>query len=176
MKTKLLAILAAALAGCSPQGNNILAEKPPGLQNGGFEEGAKSWGEGGLCSNSGMRITVIDTQAHTGKRCLEICNELTRKPNQYVSVCQKIGGVQVGRRYTVRMWIRGKGAAAMCAEWVTNPEWLNANFLPPGTYDWTPYEFDFTADTNPVPLRLISENTGVVWIDDISVEEAKTTP
>lgn len=141
------------------------------VRNGGFEDGLKGW--------SAFRITgkelkiegaVSESERHSGSRSFHISNQEPRRPHIYGTLSQKVWFVLPYHTYTVRFWVKGKDVKLGACEVATHPRWINPQQVPEGTYDWT--EVTFTFDTRHrmfVPLRIISEGEGSVWIDDISI-------
>ena len=44
--------------------------------------------------------------------------------------------------------------------------------LPKGTYDWTRFTGAFSLPANTAQLRVLSQDVGEVWIDEIRIEPA----
>jgi len=108
-----------------------------------------------------------------GAKCLHVVNQTPRAPNLYGTTQQAIA-VAAGQRYQITLWARAKGLAsdggvnvAVDEAWKVRPIQL-----PKGTYDWTRFTGTFSLPANTVQLRILSEDVGEVWIDEIRIEPA----
>jgi hypothetical protein len=108
-----------------------------------------------------------------GAKCLHVVNQTPRAPNHFGTTQQAVA-VAAGQRYQITLWARTKGLAsdggvnaAVDEAWKVRPIQL-----PKGTYDWTRFTGTFSLPTNTAQLRILSEDVGEVWIDEIRIDPA----
>jgi len=159
------------------------------LLNSGFEEGlAHPWGTGHYETSQGKsRFGVwwnslnarafikIDTdQRHSGEKSLRITSYSPGKPHVFVTTSQRITGLQPNTIYRISLYARAQNLSrgaifTVDAAWGKRPL-----TLPPGTYNWTPFSATINIGHNDyIDLRIILEDTGSVWLDDLVVEIEK---
>ncbi|TFB96806.1 hypothetical protein E3O42_16850 [Cryobacterium adonitolivorans] len=106
---------------------------------------------------------------HDGTSSLAITSDLVAGSGETARLQQGIGAA-VGSTYTIGLWAKstdaGEGAIKISpSEFGGVPE-----VLPAGTYDWTYIEFDYTAVTPNVNLRVSADGpTAGTLIDSLSV-------
>ncbi len=158
------------------------------LLNSGFEDGlAHPWGTGHYETSQGQsRFGVwwnsmnarafmkIDTdQRHSGKNSLRITSYSPVQPHVFVTTSQRLTGLQPNTIYRISLFAKAENLSrgvsfAVDAAWGKRPL-----ALPPGTYNWTPFSATINIGHNDyIDLRLILEDTGSVWLDDLVVEMA----
>lgn len=151
------------------------------VQKGGFEEGlATPWGTGqyaakdrlewwhsGKCISTAIAVKEIH---RGGKKSLHIVNLSPRAANIYGTMQQPLS-ITVGQRYRVSLWAKAKGLTSdgavsiiVDSAWKIRPIVLNK-----GSYDWTCFTGDFTPSEATAQLRIISEDVGEAWLDDIQI-------
>lgn len=153
------------------------------LINGGFEQGlAKPWESGSFTrdgatwiNNGSCRSTAdVDSRnAHSGTASLHLRNASPRSPNVYGTMTQKVK-VNRYRKYVISLWARGDRLASKGALNVAvDPMWrIRPLALPAGTFGWSRFSGTFNSqDRDVVDFRIIFEDTGDVWLDDLAVEE-----
>jgi len=156
------------------------------LKNGGFEQGLgtawgigqygdpnKPWWNSGSCSS---RADVSGQIHHGGKASLHIINSSPRAPNVFGTTVQRIA-IQPGQQYKITLWAKGrelvsKGAINIIVDSAWN---IRPIMLPSGTYEWQKFEGTFKLPTPTADIRILSEDRGEAWIDDISVTSLTST-
>jgi hypothetical protein len=168
----------------------VLTVIPPDrniLGNGGFEAGmAWPWGTGqysqlakGRCwwnSTTCQSTAGVDnSERHEGARSLHIVNPSPRTPHVYGTMAQRVV-IKRNSPYKITLWAKGKnlatrGAASIIVDerWGTRPI-----VFPRGDFDWQQFEGTFTLDADEADLRIISEDRGELWIDDVRLCPAGT--
>lgn len=156
------------------------------LVNHGFEEGlTRPWGTGhyeaaqgktrfGVWWNSmnARAFMKIDTdQRHSGEKSLRITSYSPAKPHVFVTTSQRITGLQPNTIYRISLYARAENLSRG-ASFTVDAAWSKRPLvLPPGTYDWTPFHATINIGHNDyIDLRIILEDTGSVWLDDLVVE------
>jgi hypothetical protein len=163
-----------------------VVDKPVGrnlLINGGFEQVlAKPWEsgfftkDGTVWFNSGAckSTAQVDRQnPHSGTASLHLRNASRREPNIYGTMTQKIKVVR-NRKYAISLWAKGENLASNSALNVAiDPTWrIRPLALPAGTFGWSRFSGTFNSqDRDVVEFRIIFEDTGDVWLDDLVIEE-----
>jgi hypothetical protein len=167
--------IAAAVVVASPL--SATAEPLP-LDNGGFESGLVApWGSGQnfrqhdiWWNSKGCRSTASIDEAHRfgGARSLHIVNESPRAPHVF-GTTQQPCGLRANVRYRLSVWARGQDLASLGAvsiavddRWTVRPV-----RLPAGTYDWTLFTGEFSLADGVGQVRILSEDRGEAWLDDI---------
>jgi ferric-dicitrate binding protein FerR (iron transport regulator) len=153
------------------------------LINGGFEQGLASPWESGFYTkkpvvwmNSGDCKSTADLDQknfHSGTASLYLRNQSNRAPNIYGTMAQKIKVIK-NRYYAITLWARGQNLASNGAlNIAVDPMWrIRPIALPAGNFDWTRfYKTINSGDRDSIEFRIIFEDTGDVWLDDIMVEE-----
>ncbi|RPI79255.1 MAG: hypothetical protein EHM45_03675, partial [Desulfobacteraceae bacterium] len=153
------------------------------LINGGFEQGLAAPWESGFYSkkpmvwfNSGNCHSTADLDkqtVHGGNASLHLRNLSKRAPNIYGTMTQKIK-VNKNRYYAMTLWARGQNLVsngglniAVDAMWKIRPV-----ALPAGNFNWTRFYKTFNSgDRDTIEFRIIFEDVGEVWLDDMAVEE-----
>ena len=80
--------------------------------------------------------------------------------------------VTSGAEYCLRFWGRGQNLGVPTSLTVTwERSWASRISLPPGTFDWQEFSSTFVAEADAIDIRLITENTGTVWVDDFSLTQ-----
>ena len=161
-------------------------EKPAArnlLINGGFEQGLTNPWESGFYTkkpeiwmNSGDCKSKVDLDRknfYSGTASLHLRNQSKRAPNIYGTMAQKIK-VNKNRYYAITLWARGQNLASNGAlNIAVDPMWrIRPIALPAGNFEWSHFYKTFNSgDRNSIEFRIIFEDTGDVWLDDIVVEK-----
>ena len=170
--------LAALLA--AGDGSDASATESP-VPNGSFESGLSwPWGTGQSADGRPVWWTVGNCQAiatvddqiyQDGRRSLHISNQSARSPNVYGTTQQAVQIVP-GDRYRISLWARTRGLAsdgavsiAVDDRWTVRPI-----HLPRGSHDWRYFVGEFSLPGNTAQLRILCEDRGEAWIDDIRIE------
>src|SRR6266567_2307209 len=150
------------------------------VPNGGFEAGlSRPWGTGqysegrpiwwasGNCQSSANADPRI---RKNGNFSLHIINLSDRAPNVFGSTQQRVP-IAPNQRYRISMWARAQDLASDGAvEISVDPDWkVRPIRLPKGTYDWTRFTGEFSIPQGSTELRIISQDKGEAWIDDIEI-------
>ncbi|MDA1055233.1 MAG: hypothetical protein O3C40_32835 [Planctomycetota bacterium] len=121
-------------------------------------------------SNCGSTATMDRAIKRSGTASLHIVNLSPRAAHVYGTTQRPIP-VEPGRKYRISLWAKARNLASRGGvSIVLDTSWKARPIeLLPGTYDWTYYtrEFDSSADT--LPLRILSEDRGEVWIDELAI-------
>lgn len=159
------------------------------VKNGDFEDDYDNWGTGNNESPVGRlygpavfwtRLTDVDITGEmdsrikkTGLKSFKIVNKTPLKPHAYRTMSQRINGLKPDTRYRISFWIKTESAKAGTLKVVTDFAWSYGRGIDPGTYDWREYTLDFRTKPGEslIDLRIISEEPGTVWIDDIELKE-----
>lgn len=124
-------------------------------------------------SNADADAVAETGTSHSGLRALRLTNRSPKQSGTYVNVYQKIA-VKPDTLYTFKAWVKGENAQNV---WFPGGDgWKQRTSFPTGTYDWRLVEADYRtgpAQTEYV-FTILSENTGTVWVDDLSMTEQGT--
>ena len=152
------------------------------LRDGGFEAGlAAPWGTGQVVSGDGTSIwknlngctstiTADSAVRHGGNVSLHIVNSTPRAPHVYGTTQQPLA-LKPNHRYGITLWARASDVrSAGAVSIIVDPEWrIRPIQLPAGSYDWTPFTGEFSSPDGNVQLRILSEDVGEVWLDDVEI-------
>ncbi|MCL5105371.1 MAG: carbohydrate binding domain-containing protein [Armatimonadetes bacterium] len=175
----LLAVVCAANAGGSGDNNDIKDANL--LKNGGFENGLTTpWGTGQyselrpLWWNAGECKSTVDTDEtikKSGLASLYIYNPTPKKPNTYGTMAQRVA-VKKNHIYRLTLWAKGNALASRGAvSIIVDPTWkVRSINLPAGSFSWKKFSTVFSLPTDYADVRILSEDQGEAWIDDIRVE------
>jgi len=153
--------------------------------NGGFENGlAPPWGTGlysqgrpGWWNSSNCNSTaeVDERVAMEGIVSLYIANSSPRAAQVYGTTAQRIR-IEPKRPYRITIWARGlelgsNGAVSVVVDdaWQVRPI-----ALPKGSFAWTRLSGTFSLSADHADIRILSEDIGEAWIDDVRVEPLDT--
>lgn len=166
---------------CSLQAGGQKKSTHPGgiLQNGDFElpvnsgwgtgqysAGRKAWWNAGGCRST---ATVVSDKAKSGRCSLMLSNQSGLKPNVYGTMNQAIPVVP-HQKYRVTLWACAAGLSEGSVSVVVNEQWtLRPLVLPGGTYPWREFAGEFSLPVSVAQFRILMENSGTAWIDDIRV-------
>jgi hypothetical protein len=150
------------------------------VPNGGFENGLdRPWGTGQFAqgravwwNNGGCQSQAeADGQSRHGEaRSLHIVNRSPRGPHVYGTTQQSLA-VEPGQRYRITVWARANQLSAHGAvSVIVDAAWkVRPIQLPAGTYDWRQFSGEFTLPSALADLRILSEDRGEVWLDDLQI-------
>jgi hypothetical protein len=169
-----------------------LVDKENLLRNGGFEEDFNFWGTGyyetdvyhgslGIfwaarvgMPKEAMKIADIrgdiDSDIHkSGSKSFKITNNSPLEAHIYGSMSQRITGLMKNTDYIASFWVKTERAGRGTFDITTDLEWLKRKYIEAGTYDWKEFSQVFnTGDNTFVDFRIISEEPGTVWVDDMA--------
>ncbi len=169
----LMLLWTSPLLGAGPAAVNI-------LKNGSFEEGlASAWGTGPHSSygstwwnSGGCKSTagVDETSRKSGLLSLYINNPSPRSPNVYGTMAQRVA-TNEKQIYRLTLWAKANGLASGGAvSIIVDQAWkVRPIQLPAGTFSWKKFQAILSASNQYVDIRILSEDKGEVWIDDISM-------
>jgi CHAT domain-containing protein/predicted negative regulator of RcsB-dependent stress response len=156
------------------------------LVNGGFEDGLNHpWGTGHYEADSGKTrfgiwwnsnharaFMKIDTdERHSGKKSLRVTNNSPATPHVFTTTSQRISGLTPNTVYRVSLYAKARNLSPGVSFAVDAAWGKRVLSLPAGTYDWRHFSSTINiGHNNYIDLRLIQENTGTLWIDDLVVE------
>ena len=155
-------------------------DRPMPIPNGGFETGLSiPWGTGPDSSNRAVwwnrgncksRAVVDRAKKHEGDASLHVVNDSPRSPNVYGTTQQPLD-VEPGRRYRIGLWAAASNlATAGAVSVIVDSEWkVRPIQLPQGTYDWRHFSGEFCLNSSSAQVRIISEDRGEVWLDDLEI-------
>ncbi len=148
--------------------------------NGGFESGlAAPWGSGLYSqgrpiwwTSNGCQCTAEANESvhKSGNFSLRIINRSPRSPNVYGTTAQRIPIMRT-RSYRVTLWAKASHLASNGAVFFTvDGAWkIQPIVLPAGSYSWKKFTGTFSLPDDYADLRIVSQDRGLVWIDDIEV-------
>jgi len=152
----------------------------PLVRNGGFESGLTApWGTGQYAAGRSSWWTLGNCQAtaeadsrtaRSGKQSLHVINRSSRAAQVYGTTQQPVP-VEPGRTYRVTLWAKARNlASAGAVSVVVDEAWqIRPIQLPEGSYDWNEFTGTFALPDGAGQLRILSEDRGEVWIDDVTV-------
>jgi CHAT domain-containing protein/TolA-binding protein len=158
------------------------------LVNGGFEEGLIfPWGTGhyertdgkfqfGIWWNSmnAKAFMKIDTvEKYSGKQSLRITNYSPPEPHVFTTLSQRISGLEPNTVYRISCYVKTQDLSKNAVFFTVDPGWQKRHIRPPaGTSDWQFFSGTVNIGHNDyIDLRIVQENTGTIWLDDIVVEK-----
>lgn len=117
---------------------------------------------------------IVEGIGHSGNNSLKISNASPRQSNVFINVSQTLQ-VEPETTYEFKVWVKGDNAKNVWFPGGTG--WKQRLQFPSGTYDWREVSFEYTTAAGEVsyPLVILSENTGTVWLDDLSVVKSGST-
>ena len=150
------------------------------IGNGGFNAGlGPPWGTGLYSegrpiwwNSQGCRSEVFidEAVAVEGLAALHIVNLSARAPQVYGTMAQRIP-IEPNRLYRITVWVRGLDvASAGAVSVVVDEAWqVRPIALPAGSYAWTRLSGTFSLPADHADIRILAEDTGEVWLDDLQV-------
>ncbi|MFN0196942.1 MAG: hypothetical protein ACKVT0_09355, partial [Planctomycetaceae bacterium] len=156
------------------------------VPNGGFEAGLTApWGTGQRFNNStawwnskncDSTATIDAKRSCSGSHSLHIINNSERAANVYGTTQQPFP-TEPGHRYRLSVWARANELASHGAvSLIVDEAWgLRPIPLPKGTYGWTQFTGEFSSKTGETQIRILSEDRGEVWLDDIQLEKLESS-
>lgn len=148
------------------------------LTQGGFESGPLSapWGTGiyepnvgGIFWGSANATAQVSTgNVRSGTYALRIVNSSAAASNVYRTLSRKVD-VTGGAQYCFTVWVRTENGSAGMLTFRFNNSWSQALGIGAGTAAWSQYAYTFAAEDSNIDVRMVSENTGTAWIDDLEL-------
>ncbi|TAJ95108.1 MAG: hypothetical protein EPO31_01670 [Gammaproteobacteria bacterium] len=157
----------------------------PLFVNGGFEQGlVKPWGTGmysedrPLWWNSGDCDSTVELDERgpiEGIAALHIVNLTPRTAHVYGTVAQRVR-IEPNRPYRITLWARGLDlASAGAVTLIVDEAWkVRPIALPGGSFAWTKLSGTFSLPADYADIRILSEDAGEAWIDDVRIEPLNT--
>lgn len=132
-----------------------------------YSEGKPVWWNSSSCRSTAL---VTTETARNGKTSFFIDNPSPRAPHVYGTMAQRID-IRPDQRYRLVLWAGARDLAsngavniAVDQKWLVRPV-----ALPAGSYPLTLFDGMFSLPGNFAEVRIISEDQGKVWLDDIRV-------
>jgi len=115
---------------------------------------------------------VVKNDRYEGSSSLYIKNVSGRAPDKFGTICQRVP-VKKGCPYLISFYAMGRNIASNSAvSLAVDVKWLIRPIsLPAGSFNWKYFSGVFKLQTDFAEIRIISEDSGEVWIDDIEVTE-----
>ncbi len=112
----------------------------------------------------------IDSEIRrSGKKSFKITMGSPMGSHRYGSMSQRITGLTKNTEYIVRFWVKAERAGKGTFEITMDKEWNERKQIDEGTYPWQEFKHRFNiGDKRYIDFRIISEEAGTVWVDDIS--------
>ncbi|NNF35455.1 MAG: DUF642 domain-containing protein [Saprospiraceae bacterium] len=145
-----------------------------GMSQSKWLHGNQYWGNSGYNQSIAQRVDLPGGSRPSDDitTALMIQNYSDRGPQVYGTTMQKIP-VAKGKTYKISLWAAAENLAShsgllisVDAQWKVRPIRLNQ-----GSYGWTEYRGEFTANSNYVHLRILSEDRGKVFLTGITLSE-----
>lgn len=170
----------------TPSQDNLLA-------NGGFEDGfTKPWGTGhyerkqaafGTWWNSSdpqgnltYACMKVDRDVrHSGQASLRVTNTTPAGHNLFTTTAQRIEGLEPHSVFRLRLFAKADKLVRGAVKFTVDAGWEIAPLvLPHETYDWKELVAYFSNGFNDVvDFRIIHQDVGTIWLDDISIEKIR---
>jgi len=147
------------------------------LKNGSWEENFKYFNTGNyeprkqiFWGAASASATIDKLHKKRGRHSLKITNYSKPAPHVYRTMCQRIENLAYNTNYYISFWVKAKNAKAGCFAIIFDLPWKKKVFAPEGTYDWKKVTYVYnTGQNNFIDFRLLTENTGTVWVDAMVV-------
>jgi len=114
--------------------------------------------------------TVVSDVVHSGGFALLIVNRSPSKAQVYRTMSQKVS-VRGGVAHCLTFWAKTENATAGILNFRLNDAWTQSVVIGAGLPNWTFYQGQFVTEDGNIDLRIVSENVGTVWVDDIELRE-----
>lgn len=116
-----------------------------------------------------------------GSASIKIVNATARTGGKYGGISQGVA-VAPSTTYTFSVWVKGQSIAADATGSPTNAivytgDWSGKRVLPTGTFGWQQATWNYTtaAGQTTLPVVLVSQSTGTLWLDEFSLVKQGTT-
>ncbi|MBD3942085.1 Ig-like domain-containing protein [Microbacterium sp. NEAU-LLC] len=129
--------------------------------------------------NGGADVTSTadTTTRHGGSAALRLVDTTPKAANVYGGVVQTVT-VTPSTTYEFTAWTKAQDVPSSGPlQFVMSPDWTVRQTFPGGTYDWTKSTWTYTTTDTQTALnyRLIQQNTGTYWVDDLTMAKSGTT-
>jgi len=154
-------------------------QQPNFLNNPGFEDGFTDWGTGQYEKKNGLfwgradaSLSIDYSNVHGGKKSAKLNNKSPSAPHVYKTICQRINNLKKYHEYEAEFWVKARNLTQSAFFVTTDMGWNQRKGIDKGTYEWRKYTHIFnTGDLDYVDFRMVIQNKGIVWIDDISFRQ-----
>ena len=175
----LLLILTSLAAANTAAAGNLLG-------NGGFESGLNApWGKGQYAAGRSVwwntqgcasSADIDETTAVEGLVSLHIINSSARTSQVYGTTVQRIS-IKANHPYRISAWAQGLNLASNGAVVIiVDDAWrVRPIVLPAGTFAWTRLSATFTLPADHASIRILSEDKGEAWLDDLEITPLDST-
>ncbi len=165
----LLRALTGALAAIALAGS-ILGPAEPARAGTSVSGSFPSWQ---IFSSGGAQVTAsIDRDVRRGGSvAAQVANVGPRSGGSFGGLTQTIAA-QPSTEYSFSAWVRTHQVAdAQTARFVVNAAWSPSTWIAEGSAGWTELTWSYRtkADESSLVVALVTESTGRIWIDDLSV-------
>ncbi len=165
------------------------------LRNGGFEQDLEHWGTGYYEKNkykgrthafhlsekwiiedgawklkiANVSGSVVSGISKFGNKSFMIVIDSDQEVNIFATMSQRIDGLIKNAKYIVRFWVKTVSAKQGTFGITTKKNWSQIVQIEQGTNDWREYNHIFyIGNSSFVDFRIISQESGTVWVDGIS--------
>ncbi len=121
------------------------------------------------------------TNKQAGAASIKIVNATALAGGKYGGIAQGVP-VSPSTVYNFSVWVKGQSIAANSGGTPTNAivytgDWSGMQTLPTGTYGWQQLTWSYTtaAGQTVLPVVMVSQNTGTIWLDEFSLVKQGTT-
>lgn len=121
------------------------------------------------------------TNKKAGAASIKIVNATATAGGKYGGISQGVA-VSPSTTYNFSVWVKGQGIAANSGSIQTNvivytADWSGKQVFPTGTYGWQQLTWSYTtgATQTVLPVVMVSQNTGTIWLDEFSLVKQGTT-
>lgn len=124
-----------------------------------------------------INVSVDTVNLHSGTAALRLDFQSPRSGGVFGGIAQAVP-VASSTSYTVSGWAKGANVQGPEANrFVLDDLWSQQRFLPDGTFAWSYFEWTFTTAPSQtlIPLMLVGQDTGTLWLDDLSIIKTGTT-
>jgi len=125
--------------------------------------------------------TADTSTKKSGSAAIKIVNATSRAGGTYGGIAQGVP-VSPNTTYDFSVWVRGQGIAADVTGSPTNTivytgDWSGQQVVPTGTFAWQQLTWSHTtaAGQTVLPVVLVSQSTGTLWLDDFTLVKQGTT-
>ncbi|MCA9777819.1 MAG: CHAT domain-containing protein [Candidatus Eremiobacteraeota bacterium] len=125
-------------------------------------------------SNTCQSFAKADSEMkHQGRGSVRITNLTPAGDHLFGTTSQRIRGIKPNTVYEISVWAKAEELKPGAVQFVMDAGWHKRPLaLPGGTYDWQQLTAKFNSgDLNFFDLRILTLNTGTVWLDQLSLRE-----
>lgn len=143
----------------------------PPWGTGHYESGHFNFGIWWNSSTCRSFAKMDSSQSHSGQSSLRLSNFTPVGPHLFGTTSQRIRAVSPNTNYEISLWAKADSLSPGAVQIIVDAGWLLRPLtLPPGTYDWKPFKAQFNSgDLAQIDFRVVMQNQGTVWLDDLSL-------